>query len=380
MSMRSHIKEFSRLGSSKIDVGLVCWLTIFGLSSPPPAKAGLLVVNGVPSQSNGFLSVSTRAVDGPSAQPFITSDSPNIMALPQQLLSAGSNYPVVSSTPTNASNVSTAGPSSIAATPLRISSSFPGFGNGRTLVIASATPIVGIPGTFGPIRGGTFFTPAFAQSVNNLTAVTATVNASTSDLKLVNTGPGSISGRPGTALSVVGSVDPTQGGFVEAALTGTFDYTHLGKTISGSFNPIIFAFNGRGALPNFAEVTTPDGMRIINRTSLPSGFSFTASKATNLSSYNLGSITLDPTSASNDSFHIRSTLTLIADPGTISVADLPLTPDMPDIGVFATTNVIPEPASIILLSLGIAAVGLGIGWRHVSGRRPRTKMADGLSG
>lgn len=373
--MRFHIKKFSHLGSAKIGAGLACWLTIFGLSSPPPAKAGL----SVPSPSNGYLSVSNRAVDGPSAQPFITPDSSNITDLPQQLLSAGSNYPVVSSTPTNASNVSTAGPSSIAATPLSLSSSFPGFGNGHTLVIASATPIVGIPGTFGPIKGGTFFTPAFAQSVSKLTASTATVNVSTSDLMLVNTGPGSISGKPGTALSVVGRVDPTQGGFVEAALTGTFDYTHLGKTISGFFNPIIFAFNGSGSLPNFAKVTTPDGKQIINQTSLPSGFSFTASKTTDLSRYNLGSITLNPTSTSKDRFHIRSTLTLIADPGTISVAELPLTPDMPDIGVFATTNVIPEPASIILLSLGIAAVGLGIGWGHVTGRRPRTKLADGLS-
>lgn len=352
--MRTHIKGLSRFNFAKIGTGLACWLTVFGLTSPPPAEAAL-VVNG-----RGGIQFSTRdIVSNSSVVPMFTSNSGDF---PMQLLSAGNGnmggrigYPVIS---TELMNSSITGPSAITPTPLTATATFPNFGTGRTTLNARSTPT----GTSGPVMAGTFFSPA---AVSGIVGGTATVSVSSSDVTITNTGPRSVRGRPGNAISVKGSVS-SQGGFVEAALTGSFVYSHDGTISTGNFNPIIIAFNGPGPRGNFIDVIQDNTQSVspINSSDL----GFTAAQSSNL-----GSITLDK----NDTFRIKSTLTLIADPGTIEVTNFPPGLDLPEFGNFVLSGAVPEPASIISLSVGMAAVGLCIGWRRVAGQRPRPKDTGG---
>ena len=100
-------------------------------------------------------------------------------------------------------------------------------------------------------------------------------------------------------------------------------------------------------------------------------------------SFNVAYTTLLPPTVTvpmNGTIAFTATVTLIADPGSLEVTDVPGGFNLPSFGNF-TTSPAPEPASLISFVVGMSAVGLGIGWRHVAGRRGRPErrpIADGL--
>ena len=177
---------------------------------------------------------------------------------------------------------------------------------------------------------------------------------------------GPVTGTLGDTLSVKGSVDGLPSDFIQAAITGTYS---INGAPAVKFNPIVLGFNGR-ANSFIEELSAADNTVVLQKLPLFNGsLNFNAALATFGPSVTLNTgdaiaftATVDP--------HRRSRQR----PGDGRPRRAST---LPDFGNFTTSPAL-EPASLISFLVGMSAVGLGIGWRHVAGRKGTD--ADELKG
>jgi hypothetical protein len=343
----SYSKRHLRFDRSGIGVGVACGLIVLGLSSPPAGRAAPFAVQ---SGSAGTIQSSVWNINGTSATPVL---DPNT----GMLLSAGSGYQLLASQ--SGPNNLTTGPIVPSLSAVVNSSNFGNslFGNSRAFVTAVSTS-TGVGGQ--GVQAGTFFTPV---AVNDIVGGgTASVSVSTSSVTFQNNGA-AVTGTLGDTLSVKGSVDGLSTDFIEAAITGTYSINGATPT---KFNPVVVAFNGTSN--SFIEELSASDYKTVLQT-LPI---FNGSLSVSAAFSTFGP---QVTIHTGDTLAFTATVTLIADPGSVQVTDVPAGFTLPDFGNF-TTSPVPEPASLISFLVGMSAVGLGIGWRQSAGRRRRPEGND----
>ncbi len=151
------------------------------------------------------------------------------------------------------------------------------------------------------------------------------------------------SGVAGAALSIFGSLASATGAdFAAAALVGAI-------TINGvttQFAPIVFAYDG-------------DGEGTLTDVSLAGSIPSLNADGANFDAFGVSRLSLATFINPGQEFTLTGTLTLIADPASITLFEIPLGGDLPDLGIFALRGrSIPEPSAAALAALGAAGLGL----------------------
>jgi MYXO-CTERM domain-containing protein len=205
--------------------------------------------------------------------------------------------------------------------------------------------------------GVSFNSGTFVQSATTLSINTAAVSFSHLHADFTNVGVPFLA-SPGAVISASGFLSHTAGSFVELAEQGTITFKNSSGQQVGA-DPFImiaaFAYNSSLQLSSFVAGT---GKMTLNAPNSQGTFSMTGSDL-------FSNLTL----TAGMGFSVDSSLTLVADPGSlIELGPLGPSSGLPNIGVF-TGGAVPEPASAVELGLGLLLLGGAWGWRRRLNRK-----------
>jgi hypothetical protein len=323
------------------------------------SRAGLTLQS---SSGTSFYSLVNTSSPGPSNFAFNTANG--------ELLAAGGGLPqlgALGSPPNQFSSQNTLVPSFTTN-----ATNVPGsFGTASTQIYAATS---GQEGGF-TTQGGLFWsiTTSVADNLGTSSSL-ASLSFSTATATFTNNGTGSVTLTPAAILSVTGTIGSGAGSYVAAGLFTTFSTTIGGVTHAPiTIDPIVLAANN--ASGNAVRIASTGGA------SNEFGSLNVAGSRVNGTGtgFNPSSVTLNV----GDSITISSALTLISDPnssiGIVSGLPLGFPTDpsfVPMFGVFADAlgaPVIPEPSSIVLLSIGMTMPGV---WAALRRRRLSTSIGS----
>jgi len=335
-----------RISLDRNRIGNTWRILIFALAvaaASKPADAGLTLVS-----SSATVKYSLYNTSGAAGSPVF--DSTGLLITP------GGGFPILDGvTPGNPTQTGS-GPLSPALVVQSVTGDSgnsvpPAFGTAATAIFAQGA------GQQGPVttQGGIFWGTAtrLMDGLQPADVGLASVSYSTATSTFTNNTAAAISINPGALLSVQGTVGGSAGSYVAAGLASSFELSGSPTEVVNA--GIVLAANAAGL--TFGSAGTHPGDAIAIR------YDDNRLFATGNSSFLSRPVSVGV----GQSITISATLTLISDPmSEISISSglapgFPPVATLPDFGAFAGgtpfSAAVPEPATIVMLALGMAIAG-----------------------
>ncbi len=328
------------LAARVVAAGALAWLA----AGPSPAGAALVLTNNSSASTTYAVREVLLQIQGEGSNRLSPSGQLTAMQDFFEGLVDSSGEPI------NDGPVQTFGPSSLASRYSNTADSGQisdgvSFGTGTTNLgtLTSGTIAAGASGK----TGLNWFTTSVTSG--DVPAGVASVSVTTATAAFVNNSATVVSGYPGASVSLAGTLADGTVSFVAASLSTTITTTIRNVTTTINLTPIFFGYGNFGEGGSRTQTSAGTYVKLT-----PNGLSYNfsgISRTLNTVSFGL-----------NDGFSVTSTLTLIADPASIALAEM-TDPDaialLPDFGTFAQNpapdiNSVPEPATLAAAAVGLA--------------------------